>query len=280
MKRLIITLGLVLSSACSGGLADLRPEMMQASSPDSAAIERGRTLLQRMYDAHGGLERWEQFNFVHAKASDEWFNSLFWALASPYEENPEHVFVASYTQQFPHARLEFPGGDNAGHTWVVKGNRLTTKEPSAPSEAEALRAAALKATFIRNFLLWPNVPFQLATADHAIYVGEGKWDGKNFDRVLISWGSLEPNTETDQWELWINKDTQLLERVRFTIRMFDESAVAGYNLKEFKTIQGLTIATVYEGLADPDDEDPLHTYTFSDIEFSRRQDADLMRVAP
>ncbi|MEO0813923.1 MAG: hypothetical protein AAFY60_13735, partial [Myxococcota bacterium] len=105
------------------------------------------------------------------------------------------------------------------------------------------------------------------------------WEGRSFDRVLIGWGGLEPSSRSDQWDLWVNRESKLLERVWFTIRMAGDDAVAGYNLRNFITTQGLTVATRYEGLLDLDDT-PLHTYQYRDIDFSHRAIEDLMAVAP
>lgn len=277
MKRAIFLLT-ALSAGCAG-MADIRPESLKAAPPSPSAESLGRRLVSGMMDAHGGLDRWRSFNFIHARAQDEWFSKLFFALAAPYTENPEQVVLSAYTQKFPSARIEFPGGKNAGHTWVVEEQTIRMKEPNFPPQSKSEADDRFFATFVHNFLLWPNVPFLLATADKAVHIGEAQWEGRSYDKVLIAWGDYAPQANSDQWILWINQESHLLERVWFTIRMAGERQVGGYNLREFHDVQGMKIATVYEGLLDLDD-DPLHTYTYSKVEFSNRQEVDLMVGAP
>lgn len=263
-----------LLGGCSSGLADIRPEPLRVAPPTADSEAKGQRLVREMLDAHG-LETWQTFDFVHARAADEWFNALFFALGAPYTENPEHVVVAAYTQRFPSARVEFTGGDNAGQVWVVDGDRIRTKAEGEAVETQRTADDPFFAAFVHNFPLWPNMPFLLASADRATYLDEATWEGRTYDRVLISWGDYAPQADVDQWILWVNRDTRLLERVWFTIRLAGEDQVGGYNLREIRDVQGMKIATVAEGLLGLD-EDPLHTYTYRDIRFSNRVAADLM----
>ncbi|MEL6546708.1 MAG: hypothetical protein AAFQ82_18930, partial [Myxococcota bacterium] len=149
MKTYLSILTLILIG-CSGGLADIRPASLQNAAPSPKSVDKGRAILAQMLEAHGSIERWQTYNFLHAKASDEWFNSLFWTLAAPYSENPEHVVVSSYIHKFPSGRIEFPGGDNQGHTWVVKNQYLMRKTPRAKPKKTNLQDEKLLATFVHN----------------------------------------------------------------------------------------------------------------------------------
>ena len=265
--------------SCAAELSDIRPEAIRPRNPSADRQTQGRNLLAEMFEAHGGIDRWRQFNFVTAKVSDEWFNSLFWTLAAPYTENPEYVAVAAYTRTFPHGRIEFTGGRNAGETWVADGDVNHRKALGESPEVVATADDGLFASFVHNFLVWPNFPFILASADRVAHVGSEQWRGQRYEKVFISWGDFGPQADVDQWILWINAESNMLERVWFTIRLAGKDAVGGYNFKEFEEVQGLKVATVCEGVLGLDD-DPLHTYVLSEIEFSNRQRADLMSVAP
>ena len=266
-------------AACSSGLSDIRPDALKSAPPTSQSVARGNALLAEMFEAHGGLWRWRSFNFVTAKVSDEWFNSLFWTLAAPYTENPEHVAVAAYTHEFPNARVEFTGGKNAGLVWVADRDTIVRKVPSEAPERVKTADDGIFTSFVHNFAVWPTFPFILASVDRAAYIGPDEYQGQRYEKVLVSWGTLGPQAKTDQWILWINAESKRLERVWFTIRVAGEDAVGGYNLKAFKTVQGLSIATVCEGIIGLD-EAPLHTYVLTDIEFSNRVRSDLLSVVP
>lgn len=278
--RIMALCALCLSlGACGGGLADIRPDALKVDgAPTSQQSERGRAIIERMARAHG-IDTWKTFNFMTATSEDEWFNAFFYAVAAPYTENPERARVASYIHQFPHARVEFLAGENASEVWTVKGRALKRRKASEDVESFEQKDDALFAAFAHNFLLWPNVPFHMATADQWAYLDTKSWEGRTFERVLLSWKTLKPQADIDQWIVWVNTSTHLMERVEFTIRLSGEGQLGVYNLRGFKDVQGMKVAHVYEGLLELEDE-PLHTYTYSDIEFSQRQVVDLTKLAP
>ena len=50
------------------------------------------------------------------------------------------------------------------------------------------------------------------------YAGEASFRGQAYDLVFCTWQSPEPHMEHDQYVVWINKETSLLEFAQFTIR--------------------------------------------------------------
>ena len=263
-------------SACSSGLADLQPKALQTAPPTDVDIARGRALVDQMFEAHGGLKRWRSFNFVVAQVSDEWFNSLFWTLVTPYTENPEHVAVAAYTQEFPNGRVEFTGGRNAGLVWAARGEEVWRKRPGREAESQTVSEDGVLSTLVHNFMVWPMFPFLLSSVDQVVHIGADEYQGQRYEKVLVSWGELAPQPGADQWILWINAESKYLERVWFTVRLLGDSSVAGFNLKGFKDVQGLQIATMCEGVLGLD-ENPIHTYVLSHLEFSNRASTDLTK---
>ena len=163
--------------------------------------------------------------------------------------------------------------------WGARGDAIATKSPGEDAKTVKTIDDGLLTSFVHNFLVWPTFPFILSSADQAAYIGSEAYQGQRYEKVMVSWGTLGPQASTDQWILWINAESNLLERVWFTIRLAGESSVGGYNLKNFKTVQGLRIATVCEGVLGLEEE-PLHTYVLSDIEFSNRIRTDLMTAVP
>ncbi len=48
--------------------------------------------------------------------------------------------------------------------------------------------------------------------------GEAEHRGRSYERVFVTWGAAEPHLEDDQYLLWIDKETGLVEMVRYTVR--------------------------------------------------------------
>ncbi|MEM1024190.1 MAG: hypothetical protein AAGD10_01890 [Myxococcota bacterium] len=276
MNRQMMCLGLFSSMAACGGVRDLRPPNVRGDALPAATEHRGKEAVEAMLSAHGGLDRWRDFNFVSARASDEWYNTLYWRLLAPYRDNPEWVAVAAYVHDFPNARVQFLGGKNEGEVWVSRGDQIWRKNVDEEAKVIHVDDKGIFTTFAHGFAYWPTMPFALATADSVAYVDTGEWEGRRYDRVLVSWDGLAPKPDIDQWILWIDVETKQLDRVWFTIRRVGRRAQGGYNLRHYQWVQGLKVPTVLEALLKPDGR-PLHVYTYEDIEFSRRVDDGFLR---
>ena len=142
---------------------------------------------------------------------------------------------------------------NARTVWVARGEQIFRKAPGETVEVVGNSDDGLFTAFVHNFLVWPSFPFILASADHIAHIGEDTWQGRRYEKVLVSWRDFAPQAKVDQWILWINADSKLLERVWFTTPLAGDDAVGGYNFKEFRQAQGLRIATVFEGVLELDE---------------------------
>lgn len=271
----LVVLGL---TACAS-TADLRPPELVASPPSTTDETRGREVLNAMVDAHGGIERWKAFNFVHAKVSDAWFSKMIFALVVPFADNPEYVILSAYTQRLPDGRLEFPGGENAGHTWVIRGDEFITKAPGEAPVTERLADDAIRSLLSMNFLFLPGMPFYLHTADRVSSLGRETIDGRVYDKIFLSWGDYAPQTNIDQWVVWVDAETHLLSYVHLTARQAGMSQQFVLRAYDYVDAQGLQVASKYDGIPEFGD-DPLHTYAYEDVEFSQRKHVDLLDGAP
>ncbi len=63
-----------------------------------------------------------------------------------------------------------------------------------------------------------ELPYRLQNAPIKRYYGERSLRGQKYDLVFASWGSESPNPEHDQYILWINKSTKLVDYSVYTLR--------------------------------------------------------------
>jgi hypothetical protein len=62
-----------------------------------------------------------------------------------------------------------------------------------------------------------ELPYRLHKAPIISYMGSTSTDGVEYERVFVTWDNPEPN-EHDQYVLYINKKTGLIDRTTYTIR--------------------------------------------------------------
>ena len=63
-----------------------------------------------------------------------------------------------------------------------------------------------------------ELPLRLKEAEILKYAGSTELNGQLYELVFATWGSLSPNKEFDQYLLYLNKETGILEYASFTIR--------------------------------------------------------------
>jgi len=60
--------------------------------------------------------------------------------------------------------------------------------------------------------------FEMRSADVVQFAGFAKWKQQDYARVYMTWGDPEPSFKMDQYVLWINKRTHLMDRFDCTGR--------------------------------------------------------------
>lgn len=85
---------------------------------------------------------------------------------------------------------------------------------------------------------------RLKNAELITYAGEKKFNNKTYDLVFVTWGKLKKHKKDDQYLLWVNKETGLMEYCEYTIRdiAFPGSLLtACIAFSDFKNIQGVKV---------------------------------------
>ncbi|MBX2872899.1 MAG: hypothetical protein KTR30_12385 [Saprospiraceae bacterium] len=63
-----------------------------------------------------------------------------------------------------------------------------------------------------------ELPYRLYHAPIKRYYGQREWRGQTYDLVFVSWESEAANPDFDQYILWINTDSQLVDYCIYTLR--------------------------------------------------------------
>ncbi|MEL6181058.1 MAG: hypothetical protein AAFS10_19025 [Myxococcota bacterium] len=253
-------------SAC-GGTADIRPNDLQGQITTQQR-QRGSDAFAAMLKAHGGLDTWRQFDKVETRFRDEWTNSLFFQF-TPYDDNNAQASLEAWLHHFPYSRIAFLEGDGKGEVWIAKGQEVQRLK-GGHLQVQSAASDTFFTVFVQNPEMMVGVPFRLASADQVAYAGERTWRGQTYETVLLSWGTFEPQESVDQWLLYINRNTGLLELTEFTVRMSGQSQVGTYHYRDFKEVAGMMLPHRMDAYLSKDDDGPVHIYRFDHLHFSRR----------
>mgnify|MGYP007096623946 CR=1 FL=1 len=237
----------------SGCTADIRPEAMVAGPPDVGAQERGAALMSRAVSAHGGRDHWLAAGPTAYTVHDVW-QGLVGRLFNPWPEHDLRVRIVS-TPGTDVVRALFLDGEARCERWSFAGGRA---EPDDDDPGFILPTM--------QYLL--ELPFRVAEAPIVVDAGAVDVRGRRYERVLATWGALEPHADADQWLLFLDAETGRLAMAHFTVRSVTRGATGTVLYGAFRDQDGITLAhELTLTTADPADgeQDILHRVTVEAI---------------
>ena len=191
-------------SAMTHPLADLQTT---ATETDSV---KGRALLERAAEAHG-VDAWRKYATFSLTARDRWPGQSWW----PEQDQGFQLRMLNGTFT---SQAVLTDGKAAGEVWGIQAwNAYRQNERQAP--IKPVEAPAPEISFYLPTLhYFAELPFRLLEAEHLYYQGRAEHRGELYELVLATWGDHQPNPEYDQYQLWINRNTHLIDMVHYTVR--------------------------------------------------------------
>ncbi len=215
---------------------DLRPAALKQSRITAAAATRGRELLARAVARHGGVDRWQRFTTAEAHLRDEWHPQRI--QFNPWPGNNLLLRFQVLLGTF-NSRVGLLEGADRGQIWGIQSWRpykqLRGKEPVFSDDRNI-------SFFLPTYHYFLEFPFRIARAPIVAYVGERSHGGRNYQLVFATWGRPEPHAEHDQYLLWINRESGLIEIAQYTIRDFGPAVEGTMQFSDFREVQGLRLA--------------------------------------
>ena len=274
------TAALVGSVFLVGCTKDLRPPGI-GDSASAPGVARGRLLLQQAVQAHGGLKLWRTKETTTALLRDTWVGFLG-RFANPWPEASTALSM-QYVNGTLSARAQFLEGSRAGSAW---GRTDDGRTYLVDRGGKRLPTENKDARFILAALQYLNeLPFRLSLeATQITYVDRVRLNGGTYDRVLATWGSnLRPNTNHDQYMLYINTETKRLAKAHYTVRDFARFAAGCMHFDDYRAVDGLVLSflqTVTNDCEQPGYvSDYLHQVVVSSVRFDEFK-PEALRASP
>ncbi|MBR32867.1 MAG: hypothetical protein CMN77_16310 [Spirochaetaceae bacterium] len=259
---------MMLSTAyCS--LADIRPDSIKTGITEDQ-FTRGREILNRAVEAHGGLDRWNKAGPVVVEFSDEWPGFLNRALFMPWPENPVDAALYLLPGQ-DNSRIVIRKGESRGEfmglqNWVPYSGE---SEDGLTADVELEPDNDDIKFWVPTLNYFLQLPFRIGEADVVAYAGERELDGRVFQLVFVSWNRAEPQDMVDQYLLWIEKKTGYIEFATYTVRDMGGFVTGTMHYSDFESQDGLVIARSQAVVDSPEEPgEPLHRLSIQKIHFN------------
>lgn len=223
------------------GLGDLRTEHARVHGASAEAQARGRELLAESLEALGGVARWHEVREepVEIVFRHDWYHALLRRFFMPIEFSGQELALRLRPGHLD-TRLTFRDGDGAGRAWeLVDGDTSTVDDDVA--------------FHLLGYRFFFFMPFLLSEAELITDAGTGELHGETYDLVYVTWGQWEPQREYDQYLVWIDRETRLVDYVQSTVREKFARSIVSLALSDHRDALGLRMPFSLRVLEDIDD---------------------------
>lgn len=192
-------------------VVDIRPDTVKEGITQEMET-KGRLLLDKMAKAHGN-ETWETSDTWSVNYRAVWKLPVAW-MANHWPQNDQRVRFDAVVNSFD-SRATILEGKHQNEEWGVQFWQAYKKLPNVKLSFKKDKNLAFGNPTVHYFV---ELPFRASNAPIVAYAGSITKDGKYYELVFISWKNPEPNKHSDQYVLYINKDTYRLDFAEYTVR--------------------------------------------------------------
>lgn len=268
----ILLFATILIQSC--GIYDLRTKAIKRGGVTLENTNKGKEILHRAWEKQG-YDKLSNHEVYSYHGSDVW-KGLLGKMGQIWPDMKSEMDFKYQVGTFDGQVTFLDGkqsGDMAGlQNWnyyeISKQDTLFKEKDSKKNRRKVFGVAA--------FQYFTEMIDRIKNAPIINYAGEGEIRGKKYDLVFCTWDTPEPHMEHDQYVVWINKETGLMDFAQYTIR---ESYLkppgykmigGGVEYTDFKEIDGVMIPheqLVYAIKLRKKQKRNLHRLIISDFEF-------------
>ena len=198
-------------------LADIRPA-------DLGAPASGRKTMPSIHRAHGDAARWYALQRVTLEMEGTWDHPAPRWAQGPFLSDEPRIRLSFAPAVYGDAKLE--SLDTNESFEVRDGVALAHADGSTRPGPRQLRL------FVDSIRHLVEMPFAMQTTTVQRSTAASAWNGEQYRRVFATWGDFAPNPDVDQYILWQNESSGLLERFDATGRFISPFAQACVELSD------------------------------------------------
>ncbi len=273
LKMGVFAMLIFLLSSCA---ADIRTDFIKKNGIEEAQAIKGKVLLEQAAQAHGA-DAWAKYDTWQVTMRDEWRGLPTKLLGRPW--NKDDLLEFRFIIDSFNARVDFIDGDRKGEVWGIQAWETYKKKPDE-SELKWKDDGDVR-FFLAAFQYFLEFPFRIGNAEIISYAGEEIVDGQLYDAVFATWNKSEPHKENDQYLVFINKSTRLIDRIQFTVRDQFKFATSAIHFQNIRDVEGVKLPytvtiTGKNTMPEPSKKNYYHEMRIEDYAFDTFERAELL----
>jgi len=236
---------LVATLLLQGCMFDLRTKTIKKEGITLENTNKGKEILERAWKKQG-YDQLRKHQVYSYKGHDTW-KGMLGRMAQMWPEMKSELELKYEVGTF-NGQVTFVDGQEAGtvaglQNWnyykISNNDTIFTDKNKKANRSTVFGIAA--------FQYFAEMIDRLKDAPIISYAGEDEFRGQKYDLVLCTWQSEKPHNENDQYLVWINQATGLMDFTQYTIR---ESYIKppGYKMiggaiefTDFRDIDGIMV---------------------------------------
>ena len=281
MNNLVVFLlaAITLLQGCK--LVDLQTKQVKDEGFETHNIEKGKALLENAWNAQG-MDNLANYATYSVIAEDHW-RGLLGKMGKVWPESRSDIELKYVVGTFD-SQVTFLNGKEEG---LTAGLQSWNYYEGRNGEALAFKEKADKRIRfgLSAFQYFFELADRLKRAPIVTYAGEKEHKGEVYDLVFATWETTKPHEGHDQYRLWLDKETGLIEYAEFTVR--DQyMKMPGYKalygsiyFSDFRDINGVNIPfeqSIYLNAPGKKESKYLHRLTVSEFTFDDFGATDLL----
>lgn len=236
-------------------MADIRPDHLKG---DYVLKHDGLAKLEKAQVAHG-MDQWQNCDSLVYLLKTEFTDKKAWLLISPVKADQ-----ITYTYVCSPGNLERSSYRSLGTTsnfYISKDEKGIYIEKENEKSYEEFGSVFLYRA-VQHLI---QFPYMMSSADIFEYMGVEIWNNKEYDLIFATWGSREPTLNADQYIIWINQETGLIDRFDATGRDLTPWAVAQV-LFSYEKKEGITYPKTIH-VRNKDSGEAIMNFEINDFQF-------------
>ncbi|MEM9547185.1 MAG: hypothetical protein AAGA77_14485 [Bacteroidota bacterium] len=204
---------LTLLSSCK--VKDLRTEFAKETTLELSE-KRGRDLLERTY-LKMGYNHMENVTTYEAKSYFDWKWPWSWMPMNALPGNKGNTIKFKFVTKTFDGSVEYLEGRKTGNIYGLQSwQSYEIKKDKPLKKVKGKRRKWGLATY--HYIT--ELPIRIRDAEIVKYAGEKEFEGQHYDLVFATWGEEKPHDEHDQYLIYINKESGMIDLVELTVNDF------------------------------------------------------------